>query len=609
MGIKTLWPIVECSGETVDLRQLSGQVLAVDLAGWVVQNNQCRAMSHGKVAKPHLRNVFFRTATLLSLGIRPVFILDGHAPVLKRETMTQRKAAQMGMSTQEVEVKSLNRNRLKAVMNECKFLLSALGVQCLAAQGEGEALCAQLNQVGLVDGVISDDSDAFCYGAKIVLRNFSISAKSFSVERFTAKKLVNDLRLSRDRLLFMAILLGCDFCPAGVSGVGKESVLKMFRAWPVSMDAIRVLQYWIGIEFQTWTTCSSPKYCQNGPEDLHCDACEKWQNSVSDEDCLCQRLKQDPSLVKVENGLKKKCLLLPMDWWRDEMPKVLAEFDVKETVPTDLSEFTTYSCPKIKQCLSIMCKKLLWVEEYAMEKLIPLLTKWQIEHLSVGGRQEVIEPEVFVKKRIVSGVSCVVIRWRLINAQAEDMEGLPETFESCDAAELFSQVYPEFYLNYVQTTKPTKKTTVVRKPRALTVKKTNKENEPVTCEEQAQKPITQFFSQQKPVHVVETRPIEALESHNETEVFDCSDLSFIIDDIINKGAMKRQVVETSPLKSNGLHSPLKTSTPTSHRPLKKELRLVQRATTNLRMRSIPHSPVVEDQDPFDIEDSFDRMCK
>lgn len=609
MGIKTLWPIVECSGETVDLRQLSGQVLAVDLAGWVVQNSQCRAMSHGKVAKPHLRNVFFRTSTLLALGIRPVFILDGHAPDLKRETMTQRKAAQVGVSTQEVEVKSLSRNRLKAVMNECKFLLSALGVQCLQAQGEGEALCARLNETGLVDGVISDDSDAFCYGAQTVLRNFSISAKTFSVERFTAKKLMNDLRLSRDRLLFMAVILGCDFCPAGVSGVGKESVLKMFRAWPMALNAIRVLQFWIENVFQPWIACSSFKDCQNDSEDRHCKTCEKWQHAVSDDDCLCQRLKQDPNLVKVENGLKKKCLLLPMDWWRDDVPKILAEFEVKESAPTDLSEFTNYGCPKIKQCLSIMCKKLLWVEEYALEKLIPILTKWQIEHLSSGGRQEVIEPEVFVKKRIVSGVPSLVVQWRLINAHAEDMEGLPETFESCDAAEIFNQVYPEFYMNYVEAPKKTKKTTAVtRKPRKAPIK-ANKEIEPANVEDQIQKPITQFFSQQKVRQEVRSKPTEPDPSHNETEVFDCSDLSFIIDDIISKGALKRPMTEKSPLKRGEIQSPLKTSTPTSHRPKKKELRLFQQATTNARAQFTPSSPGIKASDPFDIEDSFDRMCK
>ena len=40
-------------------------------------------------------------------------------------------------------------------------------------QGEAEAYAAQLNASGLVDAVVTDDSDAFCYGASTVLRNFA----------------------------------------------------------------------------------------------------------------------------------------------------------------------------------------------------------------------------------------------------------------------------------------------------------------------------------------------------------------------------------------------------------------------------------------------------
>ncbi len=42
--------------------------MAVDIAGWIVQSNQCRAMT-SKVNKPHLRNVFFRAAALQALNI------------------------------------------------------------------------------------------------------------------------------------------------------------------------------------------------------------------------------------------------------------------------------------------------------------------------------------------------------------------------------------------------------------------------------------------------------------------------------------------------------------------------------------------------------------
>ena len=60
-------------------------------------------------------------------------------------------------------------------MKECAELLDCLGVAWVQAVGEAESAAAKLNAEGKVDAVITDDSDAFCYGAITVLRNFTIS--------------------------------------------------------------------------------------------------------------------------------------------------------------------------------------------------------------------------------------------------------------------------------------------------------------------------------------------------------------------------------------------------------------------------------------------------
>ena len=31
----------------------------------------------------------------------------------------------------------------------------------------------------------------------------------------------------------MALLLGCDFCPAGITGLGKETVRQLLSVWPI----------------------------------------------------------------------------------------------------------------------------------------------------------------------------------------------------------------------------------------------------------------------------------------------------------------------------------------------------------------------------------------
>ena len=105
MGIKSLWSIIDCSGESLDLKCLRGQCLAIDLAGWAVSNKRCQGMRNGNVAKPHLRNIFFRTTAMIQLGITPVFVLDGAAPDLKREMLALKKEAETGKATQASDIK------------------------------------------------------------------------------------------------------------------------------------------------------------------------------------------------------------------------------------------------------------------------------------------------------------------------------------------------------------------------------------------------------------------------------------------------------------------------------------------------------------------------
>ena len=52
------------------------------------------------------------------------------------------------------------------------------GVPYIIAPAEAEAQCAWLDAEGLVDGVITDDSDVFLFGAKTVYRNI-FEAKKF----------------------------------------------------------------------------------------------------------------------------------------------------------------------------------------------------------------------------------------------------------------------------------------------------------------------------------------------------------------------------------------------------------------------------------------------
>lgn len=83
-------------------------------------------------------------------------------------------------------------------------------------------------------GCISQDSDCFLYGAKVVYRNFGVSTQgncgttSGSVDVYSIEKIEKTLNIGRNKMIALALLCGCDY-DDGVNGVGKEATLKFFK--------------------------------------------------------------------------------------------------------------------------------------------------------------------------------------------------------------------------------------------------------------------------------------------------------------------------------------------------------------------------------------------
>lgn len=116
-----------------------------------------------------------------------------------------------------------------AMRDEVMALLQLFGVPFVVAPMEAEAQCAALEAAGIVDAVITDDSDAFLFGAKNVFKNIFDDKKY--VEVYRADDVEKELGLSRQDLIRAALLLGSDYT-SGVKGVGIVNAAEILHAFP-----------------------------------------------------------------------------------------------------------------------------------------------------------------------------------------------------------------------------------------------------------------------------------------------------------------------------------------------------------------------------------------
>ncbi|NXK91425.1 GEN endonuclease, partial [Formicarius rufipectus] len=456
MGVTNLWQILEPARQPVNLSSLKGKTLAVDLSLWVCEAQTVKKMI-GVVTKPHLRNLFFRFSFFTSMGIKLVFVMEGEAPRLKADTMSKRNEMRYGPS-KKVGAARTGRSLFKAMLKECLELLECLGVPWVQAAGEAEAMCAYLNAKGHVDGCITNDGDAFLYGAQTVYRNFAMNAKDPHLDCYTMPSIKEKLGCDRESLIGLAVLLGCDYLPKGVPGVGKEQALKLIE----TLRGQNLLQ-----RFDQWK--EQYQYEENPPlvikRVIHCSECHhpgsykdheqsgcKFCESIrsckpsdSKHCCPCEwhRLERVKQANAVEDNIRKKaksCEGFPFS-------EVIQEFLVNKNKLINIKE---YQRPNLLSFQIFASEKMEWAKHYACKKLLALLTHYDMSQRKCGYiDSKQLQAIRIVKTRVKNGIPCFEIVWQkpehYVDPEDEPVELFVVTVEE---ESLFQAAYPDVVALY-----------------------------------------------------------------------------------------------------------------------------------------------------------------
>jgi len=264
MGISGLSKILkEYSKETnaiqeVNISHYSGFSLAVDvniyLHGFAYNPTQ-------KKPNSHIDGFFQIICDLLQHNVIPIMVLDGTPPEAKSETLQSRKDyrtdLQLKAEALTVEIDHLlflaenSPEDLKQVALEIAekqseldkyvkrdikiessmypdliYLFSLMGIPCLQAKGESDALCVKLFQAGLVRGILSEDMDVLALGGNLIR---GIKEKRIpTICEYNLQEILINMGFTQRQLVEFSILCGCDYAPK-VKNVGPKTAIKFVK--------------------------------------------------------------------------------------------------------------------------------------------------------------------------------------------------------------------------------------------------------------------------------------------------------------------------------------------------------------------------------------------
>ena len=244
--------------EKTTLEAFSNKIIAIDAYNAIYQflasirgpDGLQLTDGEGRITS-HLSGLLYRNVNFLSLGIQPVYVFDGKPPSLKTAEIERRKQIKKD-ATVKYE-KAISEGNLQdarkyaqqttsmkdGMVKESKEFLTFFGIPYIEAPSEGEATAAHLTNTGQAYASASQDYDSILCGAKKLVRNFTSSGRRKIPNRNTyidvlpeiieTQKTLDSIKMTREELIDVGILIGTDFNPDGFERVGPKTAIKMIK--------------------------------------------------------------------------------------------------------------------------------------------------------------------------------------------------------------------------------------------------------------------------------------------------------------------------------------------------------------------------------------------
>ncbi|KAL9131923.1 MAG: hypothetical protein Q9217_000283 [Psora testacea] len=253
-----LLPLLKSIHKPCNLKKFAGQTIGVDAYGWLHRGTVACAIDLA-LEKPTRKYIDFsmnRVRMLIHFGIVPYLVFDGDYLPSKAVTEIERAKRREESKRRGLELYHMNKpsqahlELQKAVdvtprmARELIEELKTMGVQYIVAPYEADAQLVYLEKKGIIQGMLSEDSDLLVFGARRLLTKLDQYGDCIEINRsdFTACRNISLIGWSDAEFRRMAILSGCDYL-ASIPGMGLKNAYRLVRKYKTIEKVVRMLQF------------------------------------------------------------------------------------------------------------------------------------------------------------------------------------------------------------------------------------------------------------------------------------------------------------------------------------------------------------------------------
>lgn len=213
-------------------------------------------LAQQKPTRKHIDFALSRVRMLIDFGVKPYMVFDGDYLPSKAHTEKERASRRKESKKMGLELLAMGRpaqaylelqkaiDVTPSMARELIEELKRMDVPYVVAPYEADSQLAYLEKQGVIDGVLSEDSDLLVFGVNCLLTKLDQYGECVMVNRkhFTACREVSLVGWSDVEFRMMAMLSGCDYLP-GIERMGLKTAYRLVRKHKTLDRVIRTAQF------------------------------------------------------------------------------------------------------------------------------------------------------------------------------------------------------------------------------------------------------------------------------------------------------------------------------------------------------------------------------